>query len=64
MPLILNIVENIDTKRVFTKMDLRWGCNNIRIEEGDKWKAVFTTPEGSFEPTMMFFRLTISPAIF
>ena len=24
----------------------------------------FTTPEGSFEPTIMFFRLTNSPAIF
>ena len=25
---------------------------------------VFITPEGSFEPTVMFFRLTNSPAIF
>ena len=45
-------------------MDLRWGYNNVWIKEGDKWKAVFTTPEGSFEPTVMFFRLTNSPAIF
>jgi len=34
------------TKRVFTKMDLRWGYNNIRIKEGDEWKAVFTTHIG------------------
>jgi len=26
--------------------------------EGDEWKAVFTTPEGLFEPTVMFFGLT------
>ena len=45
-------------------MDLRWGYNNVWIKEGDEWKAVFTTPEGSFEPTVMFFRLTNSPAIF
>jgi len=27
---------------VFTKLNLRWGYNNVRIKEGDKWKAVFT----------------------
>ena len=36
----------------------------MRIKEGDKWKAAFTTPEGSFEPTVMFFGLTNSPATF
>jgi len=45
-------------------MDLRWGYNNVRIKEGDKWKTAFTTPKGSFEPTIMFFRLTNSPATF
>ena len=57
-------MENIGTKKVFTKMDLRWGYNNVRIKEGDEWKAVFTTPERSFEPTVMFFGLTNSPATF
>ena len=51
-------------KKVFTKINLRWGYNNIWIKEGNKWKAVFMTPEGSFEPTVMFFGLTNSPAIF
>ena len=45
-------------------MDLRWGYNNVRIKEGDEWKAAFTTPEGSFEPTVMFFGLMNSLAIF
>ena len=36
----------------------------MRIQEGDKWKAVFTTLERSFEPTVMFFGLTNSPATF
>jgi len=36
LSLILDIVENISTKKVFTKMDLRWGYNNIRIKEGDE----------------------------
>jgi len=36
----------------------------VRIKEGDEWKAAFTMPEGLFEPTVMFFRLTNSPATF
>ena len=36
----------------------------MRIKKEDEWKAAFTTPEGSFEPTVMFFRLTNSLATF
>ena len=36
----------------------------MRIKEEDEWKVVFITPEGSFEPTMMFFRLTNSLVMF
>ena len=36
----------------------------MRIKEGDEWKVAFTTLEGSFKPTVMFFGLTNSPAIF
>jgi len=36
LPLISDMLENIGTKKVFTKMDLRWGYNNVRIKEGDK----------------------------
>ena len=64
LPLILDVLENIGTKKVFTKMDLRWGYNNVRIKEGDKWKTAFTTPEGLFEPLVMFFGLTNLPATF
>ena len=32
--------------------------------KGDEWKAVFITLEGSFEPTVMFFGLTNSSAMF
>ena len=45
-------------------MDLRWGYNNVRIKEGDEWKAAFATPEGFFEPIVMFFGLTNLPAMF
>ena len=64
LSLISDVLENIGTKKLFTKMDLRWGYNNVRIKEGDEWKAAFMMPEGSFEPTVMFFGLMNSPATF
>ena len=64
LPLISDVLKNIRTKKVFTKIDLRWGYNNVKIKEGDEWKVVFTIPERSFEPIVMFFRLTNSLAIF
>jgi len=64
LPLISDVLENIGTKKLFTKMDLRWRYNNIRIKEGDEWKAAFMMPKGSFELTVMFFGLTNSPATF
>jgi len=36
----------------------------VWIKEGDKWKAAFMTLEGLFEPTVMFFGLTNSLAMF
>jgi len=64
LSLISDILENIGTKKVFTKIDLRWGYNNVRIKKGDEWKAAFMMLEGSFEPTVMFFGLTNSLATF
>ena len=50
--------------KVFTKFDIQWGYNNIRIRDGDQWKAAFITHKGLFEPTVMFFGLCNSPATF
>ena len=49
---------------VFSKLDVRWGYNNVRIKEGDESKAAFVTPLGLFKPTVMFFGLTNSSATF
>ena len=64
LPLILDVIKNLSTKKMFTKIDLRWDYNYMRIKEGDEWKVAFTTSEGSFGPTVMFFRLTNSLAMF
>jgi len=36
LPLITELVDNMGSKQVFTKMDLQWGYNNVRIKEEDK----------------------------
>lgn len=64
LPLIQELVDKLKQARIFTKLDIRWGYNNIRIKEGDEWKAAFRTNRGLFEPTVMFFGLTNSPATF
>ena len=58
------MVDRLAGCTLFTKFDIRWGYNNIRIKPEDEWKAAFLTPEGLFEPTVMFFSLTNSPATF
>jgi len=34
LPLISDLINTMGTKRVFTKMDLRWGYNNVRVAFG------------------------------
>ncbi len=63
-PLIPQVINRLRGCTLFTKVDVCWGYNDIRIKEGDEWKATFLTPEGLFKPTVMFFGLTNSPATF
>ena len=49
---------------LFRSFDIRWGYNNVRIKQGDEWKAAFITNKGLYEPRVMFFGLTNSPATF
>jgi hypothetical protein len=64
LPLITNLIHDLAEKKLFTKFNIWWGYNNICIKEGDEWKGAFKTSEGLFEPTVMFFGLTNSPATF
>jgi len=36
IPRIANLIESLSKASIFTKIDLRWGYNNICIKEGDK----------------------------
>jgi Reverse transcriptase (RNA-dependent DNA polymerase) len=57
-------MDKIKGAKFFTKFDVRWGYNNVRIKAEDQWKAAFKTNRGLFEPTVMFFGMCNSPATF
>jgi hypothetical protein len=64
LPLIMALIRDLGGAHIYTKLDIRWGYNNVWIKEGDEYKAAFKTRRGLFEPTVMFFGLTNSPAMF
>ncbi len=64
LPLISELIDKLQGAKYFSKLNVWWGYNNVRIKDGDKWKAVFRTNRGLFEPTVMFFGLTNLPATF
>ena len=63
LPLITDILDRIG-KKVFTKLDLKWGYNNVRIKEDNEWKVAFITYIRVYKPIVMYFGLTNSLATF
>jgi len=64
LPLIADLIRDLSNAHIYTKLNVRWGYNNVRIHEGDEKKAAFKTRYRLFEPTVMYFGLTNSPATF
>ena len=64
LPLISEIMDKLKGAKCFTKLNVWWGYNNIRIKEGDEWKAASKTNWGLFKPTVMFFGMCNSPTTF
>jgi Reverse transcriptase (RNA-dependent DNA polymerase) len=64
IPRIEQILESLNRKELFTVFDVRMGYNNVLIKKEDRWKAAFKTPYGLYQPKVMFFSLTNSPATF
>jgi len=64
LPCVGDLLDKLKGAKYYTKFDLWWGYNNVRIKEGDKWKAAFKMNKGLFEPTVIFFSLCNSPSTF
>ena len=55
--LILDLIDIIGTKKVFTKINLRQKYNNIWIKKEDEWKIIFTIYLGVYKSIVIFFGL-------
>jgi len=64
IPRIADLIESLSKASIFTKIDLRWGYNNVRIRERNEWKTVFITRQGLFETTVMYFGFSNALVIF
>jgi len=64
IPRIANLIKSLSKASIFTKIDLRWGYNNVCIKEEDKWKIAFITRQGLFEATIMYFGFSNAPVTF
>jgi len=50
LPLIKMILEQLQGRSLFTKFDIQWGYNNIRIKEGANGKPCSKHPKGCLNP--------------
>ena len=64
LPNIWEALENLRNKTLFSKFDIQWGYNNIRIAKRDQYKAAFKTKHGTFIPQVMYFGLKNAPPFF
>jgi hypothetical protein len=64
LPLITELKDRLQGKKIFTVLDLKGAYNLICIKKGDEWKTAFRTRFGLFEYVVMPFGLTNAPATF
>jgi hypothetical protein len=64
LPRIEDMFDKMKGASVFSKIDLRSGYHQLKIQESDIPKTVFCTRYGLYEYIVMSFGLTNAPAYF
>jgi hypothetical protein len=64
LPNLAQCIEDLQGMELFSKFNVQWGYNNIRIQETDQWKSTFKMCRGLYEAKVMFFGMCNSLAAF
>src|SRR5882724_6887507 len=64
IPLVTNLLDQLGSMKVYTKLNLHAGYYNVCVAVGHKWKTAFQMCYGSFEFLVMLMELTNAPTTF